>query len=123
MHKMTHFRTQLNDHRTTMKLVKLRALVADLHSQVHFLDQGIHDEEQRTGMFDVADFAYLILARTLRARRDNLLATIGLLRGRMTDSDHARLGQKGPCLSPTALALTATVPLGGRCALQSLDVQ
>jgi hypothetical protein len=88
---MTHFRTPLNDHRATMKLVKLRALVADLHSQVHLLDQGIHDEEQRTGMFDVANFAYPILARTLRARRDNLLATIRVLRGRMTDSDHARL--------------------------------
>jgi hypothetical protein len=83
MHRVFHFSTQLNGLRTTMKL---RALVADLHSQVHFLDQGIHDEERRTGMFDVADFAYPILARTLRARRDNLLATIRVLESHMAET-------------------------------------
>jgi len=89
MHKMTHFRTQLKDLRATMKLTKLRTLVADLHSQVQFLDQGINDEEQRAGMFDVTDFAYPILARTLRARRDNLLATIRVLESHMTETDIA----------------------------------
>jgi hypothetical protein len=86
MHRVFHFSTQLNDLRTTMKL---RALVADLRSQVHFLDQGIHDEERRTGMLDVADFAYPILARTLRARRDNLLATIRVLESHMAETEIA----------------------------------
>jgi len=83
MHRVFHFSTQLNDLRTTMKL---RALVADLHSQVHFLDQGIHDEEHRMGIFDVTNVAYPILARTLRARRDNLLTTIRVLEGRVPEA-------------------------------------
>ena len=86
MHPTFHFKTRLNDLRTTMKL---RALVSDLHLQVHFLDRGIHDEEQRTGILDLANIAYPILARTLRARRDNLLATIRVLENRMTETDAA----------------------------------
>ena len=86
MHPASQFRTQLNDLRVTMKL---RALVADLHSQVHFLNKGIHDEEQRTGIFDVSNVAYPILARTLRARRDNLFATIRVLESRMAEADMA----------------------------------
>jgi hypothetical protein len=86
MQPISHFRTQLNDLCATMKL---RALVADLRLQAHFLDQGIDDEEQRTGIFDVSNFAYPILARTLGARRDNLLATIRVLESRMAEADMA----------------------------------
>jgi hypothetical protein len=60
MHPASPFRTQLNDLRTTMKL---RPLIADLRLQVQLLDQGIHDEEQRTGIFDVADVTYQMLAQ------------------------------------------------------------
>jgi hypothetical protein len=80
------FKTRLNDLRATMKL---RALVSDLHLQVHFLDRGIHDEEQRTGILDLANIAYPSLARTLRVRRDNLLATIRMLENRMAETDAA----------------------------------
>ena len=86
MHPPSHFRTQLIDLRAT---VKLRVLVADLHSQVHFLDQGINDEERRIGIFDGANVAYPILARTLKARRDNLLATIKVLQSHMAETDMA----------------------------------
>jgi hypothetical protein len=83
---MSHFKTQLNDARATMKL---RALVADLHLQIHFLDQAIHDEEQRTGIFDAANVAYPMLARTLKGRRDNLLATITMLEGHLGEANMA----------------------------------
>jgi hypothetical protein len=86
MHPISHFRTQLHDPRATMKL---RSLVADLHSQVRFLDQGIRDEEKRTGILDAANVAYPILARTLRARRENLLATIRVLEGHLAETDMA----------------------------------
>jgi hypothetical protein len=86
MRPISHFKTHLNDARATMKL---RALVADLHLQVHFLDQAIHDEEQRTGIFDAANVAYPMLARTLRARRDNLLATIRVLESHIGETDIA----------------------------------
>jgi hypothetical protein len=88
MDPTSHFKTRLNDLHTTMKP---RALVSDLHLQVHFLDRDIHDEEQRTGILDLANIAYPILARTLRARRDNLLATIRMLENRMTETDAAAL--------------------------------
>jgi hypothetical protein len=86
MHSISHFKTRLNDVRATMKQ---RALVVDLHLQVHFLDRDIHDEEQRTGIFDLANVAYPILARTLRARLDNLLATIRVLESHMAETDIA----------------------------------
>jgi hypothetical protein len=85
MHRVFHFSTQQYDLRTTMKL---RALVAGLHLQVHFLDQSIHDEEQRADIFDIEDVAYPTLARNLRARRDNLLVTIRVLETRMAEADH-----------------------------------
>jgi hypothetical protein len=79
-------RTPPNDLRAT---VKLRALIADPHLQVRFLDQGIHDEEQRTGIFDVATVAYSTLARNQRARRDNLLVTIRMLEEQMAETEIA----------------------------------
>ena len=86
MHPTSRFKTQLNNLRATMKL---RALVADLQLQVQALDRDIHEDEQRTGIFDVADVAYPMLARTLRGRRDNLLATIAMLEHRIAAADMA----------------------------------
>ena len=60
----SHFKTRLNDLGTTMKL---RAFVSDQRLRVHFLDRSIHDEEQWTDILDLANIAYPILARTLRA--------------------------------------------------------
>jgi hypothetical protein len=68
---------------------KLRTLVADLHLRVQVLDTDIHDEEQRTGVFDMASVAYPILARNLRTRRDNLLTTIRMLENRLAETDMA----------------------------------
>jgi hypothetical protein len=69
--------------------MKLRALVADLQLRLEVLDTDIHNEEQRTGVFDVDNVAYPILARTLRARRDNLLATIRVLESHLAEADMA----------------------------------
>jgi hypothetical protein len=66
--------------------VKLRALVADLQLRAQVLDADIHDEEERTGIFDVTHIAYPILARNLRARRDNLLATIRMLESHLGEA-------------------------------------
>jgi len=86
MHPISRFETRPDDLRATMKL---RALVADLHVRVQFLDTDIHNEEQRTGVFDVANIAYSILARNLRARPDNLLATIKVLESHLPETDMA----------------------------------
>jgi hypothetical protein len=69
--------------------MKLRVLVADLHLQIQFLNQAIHDEEQRTAIFEVTNVAYPMLAQTLRTRRDNLLVTITVLESRLPETDMA----------------------------------
>jgi hypothetical protein len=83
MYPTSRFETRLSDLRASMKL---RALVADLQSQVQFLDANIRDEEQRTGISDVANVAYPILAKNLRGRRDNLLATIRVLESHLAET-------------------------------------
>ena len=76
MQPTSHLETLLNHPRTTMKL---QALIADLGRRVQLLDSDIQDEEKRTGISNVSNAAYPILARNLRTRRDNLLATITVL--------------------------------------------
>jgi len=86
MQPISRFETRPNDLRATMKL---RALVADLQLRIEVLDTDIHNEEQRTGVFDVDNVAYPILARTLRTRRDNLSATIRVLESHLAEADVA----------------------------------
>ena len=86
MHLIPRYETQPEDISATMKL---RALVADLHSRVQVFDTDIHDEEQRTNIFDTASVAYPTLARNLRARRDNLLTTIRMLESHLPETGMA----------------------------------
>jgi hypothetical protein len=68
--------TQVNHPRTR---TKVQALIADLRWRIQLLDSDIHEEEKLRGIFDVCNVAYSMLALDLRARRDNLLATISML--------------------------------------------
>ena len=68
---------------------KLQALIADLRWRVQLLGSDIQEEEKRTGISNVSDSAYPILARNLRTRRDNLLATITMLESRLADTGMA----------------------------------
>jgi hypothetical protein len=86
MQPISRFETRASDVRATMKL---RALVAELRSQVQYFDNDIRDEEQRTGIFDLNDITYPILARNLRTRRENLLATIRVLDGQLAETELA----------------------------------
>ena len=69
--------------------VKLRALVADLQLRAQVLEVDIHEEEERMAIFDVASVVYPILARNLRVRRDNLLATIRVLESHLAETEMA----------------------------------
>lgn len=86
MQPISHLDTRLDSFRATMKL---RALIADLHTQAQVLDNDIQEEQRRTGVFDAADVTYSTLARHLNARRDNLLATIRLLESQLGTTDRA----------------------------------
>ena len=57
-------------------------LIADLSRIVDLLNVDIASREQETGVTDPARPEYPALARGLRARRDNLLETIDVLRQR-----------------------------------------
>jgi hypothetical protein len=51
-------------------------LIMDLSRAIALLDCDILAEEERALVFDPKDITYPLLAQTLRARRDNLKATI-----------------------------------------------
>ena len=67
--------------RTTAATNKLQiaTLVGDLCRSVEVLTADIEHEEMRAGVRNLADPAYPVLARSLRARRENIRATIASL--------------------------------------------
>ena len=69
--------------------IKLHALISDLRWRVQLLGSDIQDEEKRTGISNVSNAAYPILARNLRTRRGNLLATITMLESQLARTDMA----------------------------------
>jgi hypothetical protein len=64
--------------------LQTRALIADVNRVVQILDCDIVAEEERAQIFDRSQGEYPILARTLAARRDNLVGTIALLEERLS---------------------------------------
>ena len=62
---------------------QLHALISDLRWRVQLLDADIAEEERKAGVCDAADLTYPMLALTLRARRDNLLATVSTLQSQL----------------------------------------
>jgi hypothetical protein len=62
---------------------QINALITTLQRSVLRLEIDIQSEEERTKAFDRADPAYPALARHLRARRDNIVATIATLESQL----------------------------------------
>lgn len=69
--------------------LRLDALIADLWWRVRLLNTDILEEEARAGVFDAQQPTYPLLAANLRARRDNLVATIGMLERRVRSTSEA----------------------------------
>jgi hypothetical protein len=61
----------------------IRCMIADLERTVQILNIDVSAEEERVRVFDRSKPSYPILARTLIARRDNLLETIAALDQRL----------------------------------------
>jgi hypothetical protein len=59
--------------------LQIAALISNLSRTVDILTADIEHEEARTGVRDLADPAYPVLARSLRERRENIRVTIGSL--------------------------------------------
>lgn len=69
--------------------LRLDALIADLWWRVRLLNTDILEEEARAGVFDAQQPTYPVLAANLRARRDNLVSTIGVLEQRVRSASEA----------------------------------
>ncbi|QOG21392.1 MULTISPECIES: hypothetical protein [Bradyrhizobium] len=69
--------------------LRLDGLIADLWWRVRLLNTDILEEEAKAGVFDAQQPTYPLLAATLRARRDNLVATIGVLEQRAKSMSEA----------------------------------
>jgi flagellar FliJ protein len=54
---------------------QIEMMVADFERMAAELDQQIEIEQQKTGISDVAHFAYSTFAKAAMSRRDNLLAS------------------------------------------------
>jgi hypothetical protein len=61
----------------------IRGMIYDLGRTIHILNIDILTEEERVLVFDRSDPAYSILARTLMARRDNLIVTVADIEERL----------------------------------------
>ena len=71
------------------EVTQARALIADLYRLVDVLNVDIDFREQEAGVTDLTRPEYPAVARTMRARRDNLLETISALQERAGRSDVA----------------------------------
>jgi hypothetical protein len=83
-----HFDTSKVVQRETVKISKM---IDDLNRTVQLLDCYIAADEGRAGTSDRSDAAYPVLARTIAARRDNLMATVTALKQRLAKLDRAQL--------------------------------
>jgi hypothetical protein len=59
--------------------LQIATLIGNLSRSVEFLTADIEHEEAMARVRDLSDPAYPVLARTLRARRGNVEATIAML--------------------------------------------
>ena len=69
--------------------LQLDGLIADLWWRVRLLNTDILEEEAKAGVFDAQQPTYPPLAASLRVRRDNLVATIGMLEQRARSASEA----------------------------------
>jgi hypothetical protein len=73
----------------TRELAQAKSLIADLYRLVDVLNVDIDFREREAGVTDLARPEYPAVARTMRARRDNLLQTISALRQRVDRAEVA----------------------------------
>ena len=65
------------------QVAQIEAMVADFERMASELDQQIDIEHQKTGISDVAHFAYSTFAKAAITRRDNLVNSANDMRGKL----------------------------------------
>ena len=76
---VTSSRFETLSNRYVLVQERTQTLISDLLRLVQLLDSEIQTEEARMSIFDPANSNYPVAARKLRARRNNLIATISRL--------------------------------------------
>lgn len=71
------------------QLTQIEMMIADFERMAAELDQQIEIEQQKTGIADVAHFAYSTFAKAAIVRRDNLLASSRDMRGQLEAAQDA----------------------------------
>ena len=69
--------------------LRIATLIGDLSRSGAILTADIEHEENRSGTRDLADPNYPMLARNLRARKDNIEATIASLEALIRETQEA----------------------------------
>lgn len=68
------------------RLNQIEMMIAEFNRMAAELDREIASEEQKSGIKDVAHYAYSTYARAARARRDNLLHSAQELKGQLEEA-------------------------------------
>ena len=74
------------------KLTQIETMIAEFERMAAELDEQILAEQKRSGISDVAHFAYPTFAKAAMARRDNLMESANELRGQL-DAAQAALSE------------------------------
>jgi flagellar export protein FliJ len=70
-------------------VTQIEMMIADFERMAAELDQQIEIEQQKTGISDVAHFAYSTFAKAAIARRDNLLNSARDMKGTLENAQDA----------------------------------
>ena len=71
------------------QLTQIEMMISDFERMAAELDQQIEIEQQKTGISDVAHFAYSTFAKAAIARRDNLLNSARDMKGTLENAQDA----------------------------------
>ena len=74
------------------QVVQIEMMIAEFERMAAELDEQILAEQKRSGISDVAHFAYPTFAKAAMARRDNLMESANELRGQL-DAAQAALSE------------------------------
>ena len=79
-----------------IRRLQIATLIGNLSRSLYLLTVDIEHEEARVGVCDPSDPTYPVLARSLRARRDNIMATVAMLENlRAPNAQRTRYGGTG----------------------------
>ena len=87
--RLHRFRTQEKRRQTT----DIESMIAEFMHKYDDLDIQVKIEESRNGVSDPAHFNYSLSAKAARARRDNVMKSIGELKDQLTEARTA-LGEE-----------------------------